>query len=227
MLYDVNTPASAVAVHLSPDAPAVDILADDNSTAAVENLALVRNVSYTGFCDLNGIPAPGDYTISVAANADNNIVATTFPLNVAQGDEALAIVSGFLAAGAPAITTLPLAGNTRSVATETKLRITHASPSTPAVDLYLVADGTDIGTVDPAFAGVPFGADTTQLSIAPGIYDAYVTVAGSKVPAIELPDLNFVGGEVLDVIARDATGGEVGPQTLIIDYSSVPACPAP
>jgi len=227
LLYDVNTPASAVAVHLSPDAPAVDILADDNSTAAVEDLALVRNVSYTGFCDLNGIPAPGDYTISVAANADNSIVATTFPLNVAQGDEALAIVSGFLAAGAPNITTLPLAGNTRSVATETKLRITHASPSTPAVDLYLVADGTDIGTVDPVFAGVPFGADTTQLSIAPGIYDAYVTVAGSKVPAIELPDLNFAGGEVLDVIARDATGGEVGPQTLIIDYSSVPACPAP
>ena len=31
-LYDINTPASAVAVHLSPDAPAVDILADVNAT---------------------------------------------------------------------------------------------------------------------------------------------------------------------------------------------------
>ena len=64
-------------------------------------------------------------------------------------------------------------------------------------------------------------------SIAPGLYDAYVTVAGSKVPAIELQDLNFAGGEVLDVIARDATGAEVGPQTVIVDYATVAACPAP
>ena len=228
-LYDTNTPASAVAVHLSPDAPAVDILADDNTTGAVENIALVRNVSYTEFCDLNGVPAPGDYTISIAANADNNIVATTFPLNVMQGDEALAIVSGFLSAGDPTITTLPLAGNTRSVVTETKLRITHASPSTPEVDLYLVADGTDINGVEPNFASVPFGADTTQLSIPAGIYDAYVTLAGSKEPAITLPDLDFQGGEVLDVIARDpiAADGETLPQPVIIDYSTIPACPAP
>ena len=132
-------PAShlAVAVHLSPDAPAVDILADVNSTPDDEALPLVRNVPYNAFCDLNSVPAPGDYTVSVVANADNSIVATTFPLNVMQGDEVTAVVTGFLTSGDPTITTLPLPGNTRSVATETKLRITHASPSTPAAD----ADG--------------------------------------------------------------------------------------
>ena len=227
VLYDANTPASVVAAHLSPDAPAVDLLADINGTAVNEALPLVRNVSYNEFCDLNGIPAPGDYTVSVVANADNSIVAHTIPVNVMQGDEALAIVSGFLAAGDPVITDITLPGNTRSVVTETKLRITHASPSTPEVDLYLVADGTDINAVDPTFAAVPFGADTTQLSIAPGIYDAYVTLAGSKAPAITLADLDFAGGEVLDVIARDATGAETAPQAVVIDYASVAACPAP
>ncbi len=225
-LFDAATPASAVAVHLSPDAPAVDILADDNSTMMDEMLPLVRNVAYTEFCDLNNVPA-GDYTISVVANSDNSVVATTFPLNVMQGDEETAIVSGFLTSGTPAITTLALPGNTRSVVTETKLRITHGSPSTPEVDLYLVADGTDIATVDPTFEDVPFGADTTQLSIAPGIYDAYVTLANDKAPAITLPDLNFVGGEVLDVIARDATGAETAPQAVVIDYAAVPVCPTP
>ena len=228
-LYDINTPASVVAVHLSPDAPAVDLLADVNGTEENEALPLVRGVEYNQFCDLAGIPAPGDYTISVVANADNSIVAHTLPpLNVMKGDEAIAIVSGFLTEGlTPAITDITLPGNTRSIATESKLRITHGSPSTPEVDLYLVADGTDISGVDPTFASVPFGADTTLLSITPGPYDAYVTLAGSKEPAISITELNLVGGEVLDVIARDATGDETGPQPVVIDYSTVEACPAP
>lgn len=228
-LYDVDTPASAVAVHLSPDAPAVDILADVNSTPNDEALPLVRNVPYNAFCDLNSVPAPGDYTVSVVANADNSIVATTFPLDVMQGDEVTAVVTGFLTSGDPTITTLALPGNTRSVTTEAKLRITHASPSTPAVDLYLVPAGTDIATVDPAFEDVVFGQDTTQLSIAPDVYDAYVTLADSKTPAISLPGLDFQGGEVLDVLARDpiAADGETLPQPVVIDYSAVAVCPAP
>lgn len=228
VLYDTNTPASVVAAHLSPDAPAVDILADVNATAEIEAIALVRDVSYNQFCDINSVPAPGDYTINVALNSDNDVIATSFPLNVMQGDEFTAIVSGFATPGlTPAIAPIALAGNTRSVITETKLRIAHASPSTGNVDLYLVAAGTDINTVDPTFADVPFGADTTQLSIATGNYDAFVTGAGSKTPAISLPGLAFTGGEVLDVIARDPEGAETGPQPVIIDYSAVPACPAP
>ena len=225
--YDAGTPASVVAAHLSPDAPAVDLLADVNSTPEDEALPLVRNVSYTELCELS-VPAPGDYTVSVALNSDNSTVAHTIPVDVLKGDEALAIVSGFATAGlTPAITDITLPGNTRSVFTETKLRITHGSPSTPAVDLYLVADGTDINDVEPDFPAVPFGADTMQLSLPAGIYDAYVTLAGSKDPAITLPDLNFTGGEVLDVIARDAFGEETLPQAVVIDYSAVAACPAP
>ena len=146
-----------------------------------------------------------------------------------QGDEVTAVVTGFLTSGDPAITTLPLPGNTRSIATEAKLRITHASPSTPAVDLYLVPAGTNIETVEPTFEDVVFGQDTTQLSVAPDLYDAYVTLADSKVPAISLPGLDFQGGEVLDVLARDpiAANDETLPQPVIIDYSAVPVCPAP
>jgi hypothetical protein len=226
-LYETNTTASAVAVHLSPDAPAVDILADDNTTTDVEAIALVQNVSFTEFCDIDFVPAPGDYTVNVALNSDNSTIATSFPLNVMKGDEALAIVSGFAGGATPAIAPIALAGNTRSVITETKLRITHASPSTDLVDIYLVADGTDINTVDPDYANVPFGADTTQLSITPGNYDAYVTGAGSKTPAISLTELNWTGGEVLDVIARDPEDGETGPQAVVINYATVPVCPTP
>jgi len=229
-LYDTNTPAAAVAAHLSPDAPAVDLLADDNATAGDDALALTRNVAFPAACVLDSVPAPGDYTISVVANADNSVVATTFPLVVGQGDEVTAIVSGFLTTGTPAITTIPLGVDGRSVITETKLRIVHASPSTPEVDLYLVPAGTDIANEDAAFEDVPFGVDTGVLSIAAGNYDAYVTLANDKTPAISLTGLAFAGGEVLDVIARDpATDGSEGvlPLEFIIDYANVLDCPAP
>lgn len=231
MLKDTNTPAAVVAAHLSPDAPAVDILADDNSTEAVEAIALTRNVSFPAACVLSAVPAPGDYTINVALNSDNSTIPVSFPIVLDQGDQAAAIVSGFASGNDPAITALPQALDARSVATETKLRITHASPSTGPVDLYLVAAGTDINTVDPTFPDVPFGADTTQLSVANAVYDAYVTPAGTKTAAISLPGLDFTaGGAVLEVIARDpAADGSEGalPLAFVIDYDTIADCPAP
>ncbi len=229
-LLDSNTPAAVTAVHASPDAPAVDILADDAATANDDALPLAVDYSFTEFCEIGAVPAPGEYTVSVVANADNSVVATDFPFTAEPGAEATAIVTGFLSSGTPAIQPLALATDTRSVFTEAKLRVIHGSPSTGDVDLYLLADGTDLNdaSVTPSFGDVPFGADTGILSIAPGVYDVYVTPAGDKgVVAIELQDVTFSGGEVLDVIARDpATDGSEGalPLPLIIDYAAVPAC---
>jgi hypothetical protein len=228
-IEDVATPASAIAVHLSPDAPAVDILADVNGTEENEMIPLTRNVSFGEYCDLNAIPAPGDYNISVVANGDNSVVATQFDLAVDTSTEATAIVSGFLLNEmVPAILPLPQIDDRRSIKTETKLRVTHASPSTGLVDIYLVAAGTPIdGTFEPNFADVGFGVDTGQLSVPNGMYDAVVTGADSLAPAIELLGLDFTaGGSVLSVIARDLVDGGLDPAPMIIDMTSVPACPS-
>ena len=233
-LLDAGTPASVVAVHASPDAPAVDILADIRTTPADEAAALAQNVAFTQACEISEVPAPGEYSLSVTAAGNPSVVALEFDLDVAQGDELTAIVSGFLGGGTPAIQPLPLLNDRRSVVTETKLRVTHGSPSTPAVDLYLLPDGASLSAATPAFAAVPFGADTDILSIAPGVYDVYVTPAGDKgVVAIEVQNLALTGGSVLDVIARDArTDGSEGPlpQLVVVDYATVGACsttPAP
>ena len=99
----------------------------------------------------------------------------------------------------PAIGLTPAEGlalDTRSVATESKLRITHSSPSTPAVDLYLVPAGTDISGVMPDFGGVIFGGATPVLGVAPGNYDILVTLEGSKDPAISVLNVPLTGGEI-------------------------------
>ena len=69
---------------------------------------------------------------------------------------------------------------------------------------------------------------TGILSIAPAPHDVCVTPAGDKsIVAIEVRDLVLVGGEVLDVIARDPqTHGSEGalPQLIVIDQTNAAAC---
>jgi len=228
-ILDSATPASVVAVHASPDAPAVDLLADVVGTPTVEALRLTGNVAFPQACRISAVPAPGSYSISVTPAGNPGVVALQFPLQVAKGDELTAIVTGYLG-GTPALQPLALASATRSIATEARLRVTHASPGTGNVDLYLLPDGSDLATATAGFAAVPFGANTGVLSLAPGTYDVYVTPAGNKsVVAIEVQNLALSGGAVLDVIARDANqDGSEGalPQLIVVDYASVSACPA-
>jgi hypothetical protein len=223
-LYDKDTPAAALAVHLSPDAPAVDVLADVGSTAEMEMIKLVENLAYTESCVINPVGAPEDYTLSVVATGDMNSVLD-IPYSAAVNEGTAVIVSGKL--GDMSLTALPLAVDGRSVWTETKLRITHGSPSTPNVDIYLLADGqlpSDDDTA-PAFIDVPFGADTGVLKIQPGVtYDAFVTATGSTDPAITIEDFTPANGQVLEVIARDAFGDETLPQVVIIDYDAAEDC---
>lgn len=220
-LYDAATGAAAVAIHLSPDAPAVDVLADIDSTPENEALKLVENVSYTDFCVIENVPAPVDFTLSVVATGDtSSVLDIPYAAVVNEGTDV--IVTGLLSTAT--LQAIPLGVDGRSVATEAKLRLTHGSPSTPNVDIYLLPQGGDINAAEPNFSDVPFGADTGVLKITPGTYDVYVTAFDSKVPAIAVPDFPLAGGQVLDVIARDATAMEMGPQPLVIDYASLDAC---
>ena len=227
-LVDSSTPASVVAVHASPDAPAVDLLADVVETANDEALGLARNVAFTQACRIPAVPAPGSYNISVTPAGNPGVVALQFPLQVEKGNVITAIVTGYLGS-TPALQPLALSADTRSVATEARLRVTHASPGTGDVDLYLLPDGADLADADASFGAVPFGADTGVLSLAPGDYDVYVTPAGNKsVVAIEVQNLALSGGAALEVIARDANqnGSEgVLPQLIVVDYANVSVCP--
>ena len=226
-LYDASTPAGAVAVHLSPDAPAVDILADVGSTAEIEQIKLVENVSYTQFCSLEEIGAPEDYTLSVVATGDSNSVLD-IPYSAVVNEAATVVVSGLLATDT--LTAIPLAIDGRSVFTEAKVRLTHGSPSTPNVDIYILPEGTLIGDegAGPLFTDVPFGADTGVLSVDPAQnLDIYVTATGDTTPAISVTGFDPTPGLVLDVVARDADPmdmDEMGPQVLLINYDDLNAC---
>lgn len=229
VLFDVNTPAAVTAVHASPDAGSVDVVADDAATEATEAIALASSVDFAAVCTITAVPAPGSYNVNITEAGNVANVALSIPLDATQAAEITAIVTGY-AMSAPELQAIALGTDTRRIATETKLRVIHAAGSTAEVDIYLLPDGTEFAdeATEPAFAAVPFSADTGILSVAPAVYDVYVTPTGSKsVIAIEVQDLTVEGGQVLDVIARDpAEDGSEGtlPQLIVIDYGTVVPC---
>jgi len=100
------------------------------------------------------------------------------------------------------------------------VRIVHASPTAGAVDIYVTAPGADITQLSPAFAGVPFKAETGFVPLPAGNYDVKVTPAGNPLIVAIAASLSLSGGDVLTAIARDNAGGGVPLGLVVIDETT-------
>ncbi len=196
-IQDVNNTAWLRAFHASPDAPAVDIVVNDNFVAPLVEDFLFTQIA--GFVPV----AADDYNVKVTAANDPGFIAIDADVSLAQGQAYDVLAVGPLSAIEP----LVLNDDPRSVSTNAKVRIVHGSPTAQDVDIYVAAPGTDINTIDPAFATVAFKASTGYVNLAEGDYEVTVTPAGTKTAAIGPAPFTFANGDVFTVVARDETGG--------------------
>jgi hypothetical protein len=195
-VLDVNTVSLLRVGHLSPDAPDVDVIVDDNlASPAVGDLPYP---TVTSFLSLE----PDDYNFKVVDSLTQS--PTTFDLDATL---APGVRYSVLAVNTAAnLEPLVLVDDLRQVATEARVRIVHGSPGAGLVDIYVTAPGADITAESPDFSDVAFKANTGYVSLAPGSYDVTVTPANTFTVAI-FATLIVVGGDVYTVIARDAPLG--------------------
>jgi len=197
-VLDTGTTADIRVGHLSADAPAVDVVVNDDFGSPV-----VSDLIFPTVTDYLGV-VPDDYNVKVVDSATQSLTAIDVDLSLDPGARYTVLAVNDLANIEP----LLLTDDPRSIATEARVRIVHASPAAGAVDIYVTASGTDISMVSPAFANVPLKADTGFVPLAPGSYDIKVTPAGVPgVVAIAVDSLALAGGDVLTAIARDNAGG--------------------
>ncbi|MEP1740861.1 MAG: DUF4397 domain-containing protein [Kangiellaceae bacterium] len=206
-LLDTNTPAEVRVVHASADAPAVDVIANDNFEAPL--IGDLGFGEFAGYVDL----AADSYNVKVVPAGTETPVVIDADLDLMAGTAYNVIAANELASIAP----LVLTADNRRVATESKLRIVHASPTAANVDIYLVEVGTDISTVAPTLADVALLADTDFLSVAPGSYDVVVTATGSSDAAIGPVTITLDAAGVYTAIARDAEGGGAPLGLILLD----------
>lgn len=195
ILSDAMAGSDLRVVHVSADAPAVDVTVNDGAEPAITNLAFPEA---TGYLNL----AADTYNFKVTPNAATTPVVIDADVELANGAAYSLLAVGALASIEP----LVLTDDNRSVATEAKVRLVHASTLAGNVDIYVLPTGTPIGTNAPAFSDIPFKADTGYVSLAAGSYDVIITPAGQ--PGVEAINatLDLEAGEIYTAIARDGAG---------------------
>jgi hypothetical protein len=196
-ILDIGTLADLRVVHASPDAPAVDVVVnDDFANPLVEGIEFPE---FTGFLSVPG----DDYNVKVIEPI-SGLTPINEDLTLAAGAIYTVVALDTLAGGN--ITALVAADDPRRVATEAKIRLIHASPTAGNVDIWVKPEGTDITMEPPSLVDVPLGANTGFLSFEPGTYDVNVAMTGTTDAAISAT-IVVVGGGIYTAIARDAEGG--------------------
>lgn len=184
--------------HAVPDGPAVDVLVD--GSVAVADLAYGN---LTGYLEL---PA-GEYDVSInVAGTPTSVFSTSIEL--AAVDYTAAAIGNIEPEGEEAGFTVFVFTDKLGVldAGNGRVRVYHASPDAPAVDVA-VADTGD----EPALyiaESLSFGSPSLNSEVAAGAYPVTVYLVGSDTPVFGPVDVTVREGEVLTAFAE----GELEPE---------------
>ena len=193
----VSIPVSAQSVsaqvrviHASPDAPAVDIYVDATRALA--------GVPYKAVSSYLNVPA-GDRRVQVRpAGADPSSAAVIDAIVTPQGGRSYTVMAtGALANIAPVVIADDL---TAPAPGKGKVRVIHASPDAPAVDIA-VKNGPVL------VSNLSFRSATPYLQLDPGTYDLEIRPAGTTTVAVPLPGVHVEAGKVVSAIAVGFLGG--------------------
>lgn len=170
-------------VHASPDAPAVDVYVDGNK--------VLSNVAFFTASDYLDLPA-GEHRFQVTPAgqpADSAVIDAK--ATVEAGKAYTVAATGKVAEIKPTI----LADNLAAPAAgKAHVRVVHASPDAPAVDIKVKGGPT-------LFANLAFPKDSGYSPVDAGTYDLTVNVAGTDTVALDLPGTTLEAGKIYDVFA--------------------------
>lgn len=182
-----------MAVHASPDAPAVDLIVD--AAVAGSGLAFPANTGYLA------VPA-GTRNLKVnVAGTSTTVINADVP--VAAGTDYSVFATGAVSSIAPLVLTDDLRA---PAAGKAHVRFVHLSPDAPAVDVAVTG-----GPV--LFADREFREFTAFAPVDAGTYDLEVRLAGTSTVALPLPGITLQAGKIYTVFARGFAGGS-GAQAL-------------
>ena len=166
------------AVHASPDAGIVDIL--------VDNVIVASDVAFKGVLGYTDVPA-GDRNIKVNTGPGTSVIDATVPL--AGGTDYTVLAVDFAANIEPLLlddnTTTPTPGNA-------KVRVVHASPDAPNVDVLV--DGSIVLT------NVAFKEFSDYLEVPAGDRNFKVNATGTTLTVIDVTP-TLIDGNIYTVVA--------------------------
>jgi|DewCreStandDraft_4_1066084.scaffolds.fasta_scaffold22895_2 hypothetical protein len=185
-------------VHASPDAPAVDIY--------VNGGMVLENLPFREYSEYLSLPA-GNYTVEIKVTGTNTVVKQ-LSVPVMAGKDYTAIAAGYAGGKQPGFDVMLLEDdNSAPEDGRIKIRVAHTAPGAPAVDVYVTTPFETLTGKQAVLTNVPFKAASGYLSVPISMYQARVTVAGTKTIAIDSHRVVTWGGMIRTIIAVDNKGG--------------------
>jgi hypothetical protein len=199
-------------IHASPDAPNVDVYADD--------ARVLSDVPYKGASDYLSVPA-GPHNFKVfAAGADpaSDTPVIDADATLAAGADYTIVAAGRLADIQPVVLE---DNNAAPAAGKAHVRVVHASPDAPAVDVA-VAGGPVL------FSSLAFPDADGPSPVDAGTYDLEVRPAGSTTVALPIDGVELQAGKIYTVLAVGLLNGTPALEALpVVNDPVTAAAPAP
>jgi hypothetical protein len=176
--------ANVRVVHASPNAPAVDVYVDGN--------AVLEGVAFGAVSDYLELSA-GSHAVEITAAGDSETVVFDDDVTVEADTDYTVVAAGEIgdAADEPFAPLVLTDDNSDPGGDTARVRLVHASPDAPAVDVTLASNG------DVLYDGVPYG-ESGYVEVPAGDYTIEVrgdteTNDGDVAATF---DLSLAGGEV-------------------------------
>ncbi len=197
-------------VHASPDAPAVDVYADDAK--------VLTNVPYKGSSDYLSVPA-GAHNFKVfatGANPASDAPVIDADATLEAGKDYTVVAIGKLADIKPLVL---VDNNAAPAAGKAHVRVVHASPDGPAVDIAVKGGAVLV-------PNLVFGKDAGPLPVDAGTYDLEVRAAGTTTVALPVNGVTLTAGKIYTIFAVGLLNGTPKLEALPVVNDPAPA-PAP
>lgn len=226
-IQDKDLPSELRVVHVSPDAPPLDLIDNrntvddpndpDDDADADDDITLVTGLAYLG--NSGYITGPSGFsTIRAVETAEPATTLFDFLWSDVPGRQTTVLALNLLAS----INDLVLVDDIRSVHAEGKLRIVNAAPASGVVDVYILEPATPVESATTGVFNFGLGGATAYLSYEPGNYRVTFTKAGDKTMVLATADVAATAGTVhtailVDEVRVDESSDGKPPSVLLID----------
>ena len=165
---------------------------------------------------------PGSYALDVKVAAGGATAATITTPELMAGERYLVVASGFVGGSQPGFTVLPLAEQFADDM-DARVRVVHASPDAPAVDVGVVTADKAFTPLAP-FSDLAFGAtsEATGLSVGPAALTLGVAATGTIDPVATFDVTLSAGQQAFAVAAGSLTGTGEGFRLMLVDTTGFP-----
>jgi uncharacterized protein DUF4397 len=202
-------------MHASPDAPAVDVFVGGT------NIELVDMLSFGALSAPVQVP-PASYELDIKVAESGAPAATVMTPELMAGGQYLAVASGFVSGGTPEFALLPFA-NSFDKSASPLVRVVHASPDAPSVDVGLWDDGMNFTAISD-YSDLVFGEASDGAGLAISAMELTVGVAptGTTTPAATF-DLSLANIDRAFAVAAGSLGG-IGEafRLIVVDATTSP-----